>query len=44
MLEEINYLIHKLDLIAKREKINIEIKIYDVDYEQCTTLKYDIAQ
>lgn len=44
MLEEINVLIEKLDLIAKREKINLEIKIYDVDYEQCTTLRYDIAQ
>lgn len=44
MLQELNELVQKLDLIAKKENINLEIKIYDVDYEQCTTIKYDIAQ
>lgn len=44
MLEEISELVSQLDLIAKRESINLEIKIYDVDFEQCTTIKYDIAQ
>ncbi len=44
MLEELNELVDKLDLIAKREKVNIFVNIYDVDSEQCTTIKYDIAQ
>lgn len=44
MLKEINELVSQLDLIAKRENVNLEIKIYDVDFEQCTTIKYDIAQ
>jgi len=44
MLKELDEIIQKLDLIAKREKVNLLIEIYDVEYEQCTTIKYDIAQ
>lgn len=44
---DLNYaheLIAKLEVFAKVHGLNFDIKIYDIDYEQCTTIKYDIPQ
>lgn len=39
----VHSLISKLELFAKVHGLNFDIKIYDVDFNNCTTIKYDIA-
>lgn len=42
-LAYVHNLISKIELFAKVHGLNFDIKIYDADFNNCTTIKYDIA-
>ena len=43
-LERLTKMVEDIENFARINHINVNVKIYDIDYEQNTTITYDIPQ
>lgn len=43
-LEDLHELVFGIELFARTYGVNVDLKVYDVEYERNTTIKFDIPQ